>query len=98
MQQKQGYRPTLSLSKDKQRPQFDYNKRKPGAQRALSHDKDIKRLKENGTLVEIVMLSGAYFSGTIVDSDKYTIKMRFGDAERTFFKHGLASFREVTSQ
>ena len=103
MQQKQGVRETLSLSTPRtpraqpEQKRFDYGKKKPsGASRPLSHDRDIKRLKESGEEVVLTLVSGGVHTGVIVDSDKYSIKIKVDGKTPTYFKHAIESFSPVT--
>lgn len=104
MQQNQGHRPTLTMSNSaprkpiqtSDRKSFDYGKKRiPGSQRALSHDKEIKRLKDSGESTTLLLMSGIEYTGVIVDSDKYSIRIKTSIETLTFFKHAIEGFKQA---
>lgn len=70
---------------------------RPATPRLLGHDKDLKRLEKEGRDIVITLLNDPMpRHGTVVSSDKYTIKIITNAGDRlTFFKHAIASFKEI---
>jgi len=91
----------LHLKKSSNGRNYSYanDKRKtiPGSTKALQHDKDLKTMQNNKSVMTLFLLSGIKVEGIISASDKFTIKIKTrcssgNPVERTYFKHGIESF------